>query len=595
MIDQDWFEMPNIRRRTFAKSVWIPLRAINSIRKEGKLGYEGYISEFFGAGSIAVPVNNKADAEKLEWIDVGILHSHSGCVQDGEYIPAHLYKDFQGSFVGEHLVLEQRGNRIEHSEWHLSQDFAITLGLKREGDTWVRPDEGYIEIAKLSRKEDGSPLLLEVRASHLKDYLCARGMTLYLVSYRDRIVIDGNRDLVNWDSSPVIEKNQMDRWEGRVSEIHEGGMPFGESMAVSHFIRTDVDPEEDVPTFGLPTDDSIISNSWTKKYSGKKLFIVEGELWRKEWIDPAVTSPLVREDEEIPTVFFITDAEGKRESKESLIHGGRWLWFRPEVVMALTHYRGGSLRWYTRYTGSVSCSPDYEVIFGINPLGLINVYAKDIGLLPEWQQKIWAGYNVAPDGKVSKELLKSQVEAQPADTQAPETYLAVGLKLLKEVSKDKLGFSVLREHESLPELLENTHRFRAIDKAGLYSLAKDIARLTADSIDADAIQTIVKPPKNTKWGSLKSLENLLAERIDPLIARSMLTSLVGAYELRLGDAHLPSDKIGEAFDLMGIDQSLPFVHQGYQLLDACVTSILRIAEVFTKWDEAEEDNSTTHD
>ena len=195
MINQDWFEMPDIRRRTFAKSVWIPLRAQNSIREEGKLGYEGYISEFFGAGSIVVPVNHKVDAEKLGWMDVGILHSHSGCVQDGEYIPAHLYKDFHGSFVGEHLVLEQRGNSIEHSEWHLSQDFVITLGLKREKDIWVRPDEGYIEIAKLSRKEDGSPISLEVRASHLKDYLCARGMALYLVSYRDRIIVAENRDL----------------------------------------------------------------------------------------------------------------------------------------------------------------------------------------------------------------------------------------------------------------------------------------------------------------------------------------------------------------------------------------------------------------
>ena len=386
----------------------------------------------------------------------------------------------------------------------------------------------------------------------------------------------------------------MDRWEGRISEIHEGGMPFGESMAVSHFTRTDVDPEEDVPTFGLPTDDSIISNSWTKKYRGKKLYIIEGEFWRKEWIDPAITSPLVREDEEMPTVFFITDAEGKRESKESLIHGGRWLWFRPEVVMALTHYRGGSLSWYTRYTGSVSCSPDYEVTFGINPLGLINVYAKDIGLLPEWQQKIWAGYNVAPDGKVSKELLKSQVEAQPADTQAPETYLTVGLNLLKEVSKDKLGFSVLREHESLPELIENTHRFRAIDKAGLYSLAKDVARLTADSIDATAIQTIVKPPKGEKWGSLKSLEYLLTQRVDPQTARSILTSLVGAYELRLGDAHLPSEKIEEAFDLANIDQNLPLIYQGYQLLDECVKSIFRIVEVFMQWDEKEKDSSPVH-
>lgn len=586
MINQNWFEMPDERRRTFANAVWIPLRAINSIREEGKLGYKGYVSEFFGAGSIAVPVNHQVDAEKLEWIDVGILHSHSGCVQNGEYIPAHLYKNFLGSFVGEHLALEQRGNSKEHSEWHLSQDFVITLGLKREGDIWVRPDEGYIEVAKLSRKESGSPSLLAVRASHLKDYLCARGMALYLVSYRDRIIIAENRDLVNWDSSPVSETNQMDRWEGRVSEIHEGGMPFGGSTAVCHIERTDVDPEEDVPVFGFPAEDAIISNSWVNKDKGKKLFRIEGELWRKEWIGPAATSPRVRDDEETPTVFFITDAEGKRESRESLVHGGRWLWFRPEVMMALAHRRGGSLSWYTRCTGSVCCSPDYKVIFGVNPLGLVNVYAKDIGLLPEWQQRIWAGYNISPDGKVSKEMLATQMKGQPADTQAPEAILGMALKQLMEISKAKLGFSVLEEHESLSEILEHTHRFRATDKAGLCSLAKDVARLTADSINATAIQTIVKPPKGVNWGSLKSLENLVAKRLDPGISRSMLGSLVGVYELRLGDAHLPSDRLDEAFDLVGIDQSLPLVHQGCQLIDACVTSILKIVEVFMRWDES---------
>jgi len=154
-----------------------------------------------------------------------------------------------------------------------------------------------------------------------------------------------------------------------------------------------------------------------------------------------------------------------------------------------------------------------------------------------------------------------------------------------EISTVKLGFSVLKKHDSFLEVLEQTHRFRAIDKAGLCSLAKDIARLTADSINAASIQTIVKPTKGEKWGSLKSLENLIAKKVSPETARSMLSSLVGAYELRLGDAHLPGNDFDDAFDIVGIDRSLPFVHQGYQLLDSCVISIFRIVEVFIAWDK----------
>src|SRR5439155_1361452 len=81
--------------------------------------------------------------------------------------------DYDG-FPGMYLVLDQRGNAEEHREWHLHQDLTLTLRLKREGDIWVSIDEGYIEVAKLERNDDGSPRLLSVRASHLKDYLCAR-------------------------------------------------------------------------------------------------------------------------------------------------------------------------------------------------------------------------------------------------------------------------------------------------------------------------------------------------------------------------------------------------------------------------------------
>jgi len=215
---------------------------------------------------------------------------------------------------------------------------------------------------------------------------------------------------------------------------------------------------------------------------------------------------------------------------------------------------------------------------------LINVYAKDIALLPEWQQKIWAGYNISPEGKVSEELLASQMKADPANTQAPEDFLAKGLSKLNHFAELRLRISIIRQNNNIPDLIAHIHRFRAIDKAGLYALAKDIARLTADSIDAAAIQTIVSPQKGTKWGSLKSLENLIALKIDPKIARAMLGPLFGIYELRHADAHLPSSEIDAARALVDVDQNLPFILQGYQLLCACVDSIYGIAGVLRQWD-----------
>jgi hypothetical protein len=582
-VEQMWFEMPEVRRRKLANAVWIPLRAMHRIEEIGADWHAGYKSEFYGVGTLAVPTANKREAEELGWTDVGILHHHSGRVEENKYIPADIYQDHRGALSAVHLVLDQRGNSAENSEWHLHQDFAITLGLKREGDSWVRPDEGYIEVAKLSKRADGSPSLLEVRASHLRDYLCARGMALYVTSYRDRVEVVEDASHIAWPENPVRQIKANDRWEGRVYPIHEGGMFYGEKTAVLHIARTDVDQDEDVPVFGLPTDDNVTLKSWTKEHAGRKLYRVQGELWRTEWIEPASQSPIVRGDRTPPTVFFITDAEGKLENRETLVAGGRWLWFRPEVMPALAHRRGGSLSWYTRDTGSVGCSPDYSVHFGVNSLGLINVYTKDIALLPEWQQKVWAGYNVSPEGKVSEELLASQMKADPADTHAPEEFLAKGLSKLNYVARANLGITILRQHDQVPELIAHAHRFRATDKEGLFALAKDLARLTADSIDASALQKLVSPPQGIKWRSLKSLENLLATRIDPNRARAMLGPLFGIYDLRLADAHLASQELSDALSKVNVDQNAPYVTQGYQLLHACVSSIYGICQVIESW------------
>lgn len=586
-MDQHWFEMPEVRRRKLANAVWIPLRASYQIEETGNYGLAGYKKEFYGVGTLGVPTENKQKAEKLGWMDVGVSQQHSGGVENGKYVPADIYQHYTWKFPGLHLVLHQYLNSAEYPEWHLHQDLVISLGLKRETNTWVRPNEDYKEIARLLKREDGKPYLLEVRSSHLRDYLCARGMALYVTSYRERMEILDDASNISWPENSAKEIDKNDRWEGRVSEIHEGGMLYGAQTFVTHVARTDVDPEEDVPVLGRPTDDNIASESWTKEHTGAKLYRVAGELWRNEWVEPASKSPIVRGDEMPSTVFFITDAEGNYENSKTLVAEGRWLWFKPEVMPLLAHRRGGSLSWYSRETGEIACSPGYGVHFGVNSLGLINVYAKDIALLPEWQQKIWSGYNVSPEGKVSEELLASQVDAIPADTQPPEEFLTKGLELLNRLTEEKLGITLIKQHEKIPQLIIRAHRFRASDEEGLFALAKDLTRLITERIDTVALQKLVAPPKGEKWGSLKSLEKLLATRITPNLARKVMGPLFGIYELRKPDAHLPSQELSEAFSLVDVDQSAPYVIQGYQLICACVSCIYELCQILEGWHDKE--------
>lgn len=506
-------------------------------------------------------------------------------VENGRYIPADVFEDYRGDIHGIPLALEQRGNREEFRQWHLHQDLAIALELLREGDVWLAMNEGYIEVARLRRSPEGDPISFEIRAEHLKDYLAAREMALYVATYRQRVVVVDALEAVPWRDEPAKETKGMDRWEGRAWDIHEGGTPFGAGTAVFHVARTDVDPGEDVPTFGIPGLGNTESESWTFTESGPKLVRVEGELWRCEWVEPSTQSVRVRQDKLPSRSSFRVDSSGALANADDLRRGGRWLWFRPDLIMTLAHRRGGALHWYTRDTGSVRCSPDYDTHFGLNNYGFVTVYAKDIALLPDWQQRIWAGFNVTPEGGVSEELLASQVRAEPAATQAPEEFLPKAFETLNSLTERQLGFRLFQQHEQAADVISRVHRLRAVEPGGLYALAKDVARLTADSINTEALHRIVPPPKGEKWGSLKSLERVLATKVGNELARRLLGPLVGAYELRHADAHLPSSEAADSLKLVSVDPNATPVSQGYQLLDACVSALFGIAEVFKTWDQ----------
>ena len=583
-MNQEWLEMQDIRRRNFSKSVWIPLRAVLIKEQAGRYGYIGYKEDFFGSGSIAVPTIHLDAAKELGWMDIGIIHQHSSRVEDDAYIPADIYKDYRGEFNGVHLVLDQMSHDDGPHIWHLNQDLILSLGLKREGNSWICPMDGYTQVARLKVTENNKPTVLEIKAQYLKDYLCARKMALYMTHFFSRDLITGDASHINWENGSKFDRNKSDKWEGRVIPIHEGGEPFGGKVAMIHVARTDVEETDDVPDISeIPTDENIKSESWERGFQGRKLYRILGELWRNEIIEPGKRSPKVRGDKIASTIYFILNADGSKVCGQDLIDAGKWLWFKPEVIMALCNRRGGDLSFYTQQTGSVTCLPGYGIHFGVNELGFINVYAKDIGELPEWQQQIWAGYNMGPEGGVSSELLASQVNAEPANTQAPEEFLSKAIEEVKELSLKKLGIKIFRDHEVIPELLPKIHRFRAIDQASFYALAKDLARLIVDSIDTSAIQSIAPSPKGKKLGSLKSLENLLASRWDRNFIRKMMASFVGVYELRHADAHLPSNEIDDAFNLIQVDRSLPFVHQGHQMLHQVVSSIYGVIEALKRW------------
>ena len=224
----------------------------------------------------------------------------------------------------------------------------------------------------------------------------------------------------------------------------------------------------------------------------------------------------------------------------------------------------------------MKCSPDYETHFGVNREGIINVYAYDIAKLPHWQQRIWSGHNATPEGQVSSELLDSQQRCKPADTTAPEAIFARLLSELNSAFAKRYGGPIFRSHDSTEAILKRVHRFRALEVGGLLALAKDIARLTADSIDVGVLRSIIAPRKGENWRSLRHLEHALSTRVDSDAARAALSPLVGIYELRLGDAHLPSSEIIEAYKLAGVSSTDAPIYQATELITGATRSLKQI-------------------
>ena len=586
-MDQSWFEMHDICKKNYSNTVWIPLRVNKKNIDEGKYGHEGYKEDIFDSGSIAVPSSQIGNVKTLEWHDIDLIASnHAGVIERGEYLPADIYKNKRHNITGVHLVLDQYSSGDEPKIWHLNQDIVLTLALIREGNTWICPRDGYTEVAKLIVDEDNNPVLMEIKAEYLKDYLCARDMILYLTHFYARRLTCDDASHIAWDNHTKNEQIEFDTWEGYVTEIHEGGMKFGEESSILHIKRIDVDSSDDMPALSAPpTMENTKSESWIKGYSGKKIYDISGELCRKEIILPSKHSPKVRGDELPSTVYFTIDTENTKLRGEDLERSGKCLWFKPEVITALLATRNARLSFCTAQTGKIRCSYGSSTHFGVNRLGLVNIFAKDINRLPEWEKKIWAGYNISPDGGVAQELLDSQAAAKPADTQAPEEYLGKTLEQIKALAKQNIGINILKEHEYIPDLIKKIHRFRVVDEQSLYALAKDIARITADSLDAESMQTIAPPPEKVKWGSLKSLENLLTTKHDRGKIRNITAALVGVYELRLADAHLPTSELEKAFKLIKIDRAKPFVHQGYEMLSEVVSSLVDILDMLEKWEQ----------
>lgn len=527
----------------------------------------GYIGDVFACGSVAFPKQHRELAERLSWSDIGIGHTIAPyAYTDGHYSPIDVYQYNDKEPIGINLVFEHPQPVVGGRQWILNPDLVVALRLIKDGPNWVRPEEDFVVVAREKMDSDGHHLLIEIKREFLMDYLAARGLSLRLSYYRQRVenVADLKDSLYN-GLDEIQEQREGGRYELRIRKLNA---VFGGSWASMRVWRTDVDGEEDAPVMGPETNDNTASESARGHRSGYPGVRVEGEFWRDEWIEHQGKSIRVRGDEDQNLPHFIVDTDGSRKFSAVLNNEdiGRWLWFRPSVVNELLSHRGFSLEWYTAETGAIKSTSGYSTHFGINSSELITVYAYDIAKLPAWEQFLWAANNVAPEGKVSAELLSSQVKAQPADTTAVEEMLFGCMRLMEADFRKTFGEPLFSHDIDDAASMQHVSRFSSKDQASLLRLAKELVRIFTDRLDVRSLRKLSNHPGKEKLASNKLLQNILAQKVGEARAREVFAVIVGAYDMRVGDAHPTSSKIGDALELAGIDTAASYLRQGEQLI-----------------------------
>jgi hypothetical protein len=565
-MNEAWILQASEIRRPFSRATWVQLRASLNDEK-GNVKEVGYVDEVFACGSVAFPNKHREIAERLSWSDIGIGHTVAPyAYSDGHYSSIDEYQYNDKEPIGINLVFEHPQPVVGGRQWILNPDLVVALRLIKEGPNWVRPEEDFVVVARETVDSDGSHRLIEIKREFLMDYLAARGLSLRLSYYRQRVEnVADLKDSPYASLNEIQEQREGGRYELRIKDLNA---VFGGSWASFRVWRTDVDEEEDAPVMGPETNDNTASESARGHRNGYPGVRVEGEFWRDEWIEHQGKSTRVRGDEDQNLPHFIVDTDGSRKFSAELNDEdiGRWLWFRPSVVNELLSHRGFSLQWYTAETGAIKSTSGYSTHFGINASELITVYAYDVAKLPAWEQFLWAASNVAPEGKVSAELHASQVKAQPAGTHAVEEALFGCMRLLEAEFRQTFGMSLFSHDIDDAESMQHVSRFSSKDQASLLRLAKELVRIFSDRLDVRSLRKLSNQPDKEKLGSNKLLQNILAQKVGEARAREVFAAIAGAYDMRLGDAHPTSSKIGEALKLAGIDSAASYLRQGEQLI-----------------------------
>ena len=576
--DEKWLRMGDLIGRKSTGCVWVPIWGYVEEQSPGNDVPRRY-DECRIYNSLLVSTEKKKEAMRLSLSDLHPKIDRYAVIGSDPYFSAHAERDGYDTVLGTYLVIQRCYFDGGDYAVNIDQDLLLDLRLKQEGDKWVRPCEAYREVIRISRDKKGHVNLIEIKAEYLKDWLCARKQGLVLVCNLER-------RFLSQDGSEIIAKPEKKRVGGGKFEAWNYGCDkAGNGVLGDWDVETcgyeDIDADEDVPVFDMSKNNrKMVSSKRIVKAPEIITRMSMTRFTRTEWMMAAKRQrrmPLDKNGE----LAFICEADGREKKGKSLSCPPRYLWFNNAVLQNVFGMRGGWVKWITQETGLIGFDGGSGIHFGVNRLGLVNVFAKDIAEMVWWQQEIWKSQNVTPDGGVCTELTDAQQRCDPARTHAPENLLH---KAFDQVTFAYACFSkgdqFFLPFDSISEVGNSIQRFNVQAKGDILWLAKQITRLIIETLNQKSFRKFAKVEKDEKIGSLKLLERVLAECVGKDRAYDLMSPLHAIYTLRNSDSHIPGKDIENAFDTLGIVPDGQLIRQGGRMIFVAAKALHEIAIVF---------------
>jgi len=210
----DWMLLRNEIAKTFNSIEWIPIKASKNA-ENGNIEKSGYRADFFSCGSIAFFSDKRDIANQLTWREIGCGHEVLPSIrEDGRYSPVELF-EVDSEVIGINLIFDNPHPVTGGRKWILNPDLMIALGLIKEGNCWIRPQENNICVVREAFDQHGDHTLIEIKKEFLLDYLVARKLSLRLYYCYQRA-----------EHIETLVNSEYQGLESRVEERNDGEFEF---------------------------------------------------------------------------------------------------------------------------------------------------------------------------------------------------------------------------------------------------------------------------------------------------------------------------------------------------------------------------------